>query len=459
MKSDIKQKMMSGSFDRVFTVMPMELSEDKNKTDEFQVPLLNQGRQHKTDLTEVDGYAKFVDTKEASSVAILDGQHRTFAMAEIMAAESSSGWTHDITLTLIFVVPKELSMNTEEHEAFLRCLPGLSKKIAEEKEKSLNTTLIDALETVAKMNSEDIVFLSDFLAKENDNKDQMWNISHRDYQYAEEKETKMLASVEFLYKTLTKSSIFLESFKSRWTGVPDSDYVREFWRKDVERNFLTSQSIKKYFTTEQKLTAHKMFTKILKRSEFIDKIEKDQNSIRVDYRAYCIAQTLEPVFFHQQYKQDMIGYLNVLRGSNLISTHRLMYIATLAYVTSSRIIEGWLNYDPFMEVKIEKFHGLKEDEKQTKMSPRKPLLKKCFFNYIVKSLFQLYSNFEKVQSLSEFNKMDLINDLEQIRSTDAITKLHENHPLNLSLELAALPSKYMENSKREVEKRGKIYTM
>lgn len=292
MRSDIKRKMIKKSFDRTFHVMPMEISNDNSKSDEFQVPLFSQGKHVKSDMSQVDGYAKFVENIEDSSIALLDGQHRAFAMAEVMAAEKRSNWTLDIDVTLIFYIPQKLDMNAEEYDGFLNCMPGLSKKIAEELEKSLNTTLIDALETVAKMDENSIVFLSDFFARKNANDEQIWTMNHKDYQQEEVKEPKMLIAVGFLYKTLSKSSDFLDSFKSKWTKFRDNDFQHEFWRTDVEKYFLTGHFIKQYFTTEHKLLASKMFKKIIKRSDFKDKIEKDQNSIKVDYRAYCIAQTL-----------------------------------------------------------------------------------------------------------------------------------------------------------------------
>lgn len=469
MRSDIKRKMMKKSFDRTFHVMAMEVSNDNSKSEEFQIPLFNQGKHVKSDMNQADGYAKFVENIEDSSIALLDGQHRAFAMAEVMAAEKTSNWTLDIDVTLIFYIPQKLDMNSEEYDGFLNCMPGLSKKIAEELEKSLNTTLIDALETVAKMDENNIVFLSDFFARKNKNDEQIWTMNHKDYQQEEVKEPKMLEAVGFLYKTLSKSSDFLDSFKSKWTKFRDNDFQYEFWRTDVEKYFLTGHFINKYFTTEHKMVASKMFKKIIKRSEFKDKIEKDQNSIRVDYRAYCIAQTLEPVFFHKQYKQDMIKYLGILRGSNLITTHRLMYISTLAYVTASRIVEGWLVYDDFMEGTLENsqcklngitFNGLKKGESvQPKMNKRKPFINKCFFNYIVKSLFGLYSNFEKIKNLQDDDKIWLVSQLKNVRTADGITKTHNDEPLNLSLELAELVSKYEENSKKEKKEKGKIYTI
>lgn len=469
MRNEIKQKMINLSFNRIFHVIPMEVSDGNSKSDEFPVPLYSQGKHIKSDLTQADGYAKFVEDTENSSIALLDGQHRTFAMAEVMAAEARSSWTLDVDVFLIFYIPQKINMNSEEYDEFLNCMPGLSKKIAEEAEKSLNTTLIDAMETVAKMDESNIVFLSDFLGRNNANDEQIWKMAQKDYQQEEERETKMLATVGFLYKTLSKSHDFLDSFKSRWTKFRDDDFQYEFWRTDVDKHFLTNPAIKKYFTTEQKMIASKMFKKIKKRSEFKDKIEKVQNSIGVDYRAYCIAQTLEPVFFHRQYKHDMIQYLGILRGSNLITTHRLMYISTLAYVTASRIVEDWLVYDEFMEGTLENdqcrlkdvtFNGLKKGETpKPQMNIRKPVIKKCFFNYIVKSLFQLYSNFEKIQNLTEENRDWLILQLKNVReSVDAITKNHEDHPLNLSFELAELASKYEENSNKERKERGKIYT-
>ena len=274
MKKVIKEKMLGLYFNKVFHVLPYQKCEENDNGGEeadtnnedgnkpYDIPLYYQGRLMKKDPNEICAKGAWAKFSNKVSIAPLDGQHRIYAIAEIMAAEEDSTWTQTVDVDLICYIPKKIDMTTFEGTKYVRCMRALSKTIEEEQALTLNTTLIDALENVARI--EDVYYLEDFYNTNHPGSDNhrllfaQQNIVWEE----EEKEPRMFRNFEALYRNLAKSATFLEVFRSRWSSFKsDNDFKAFFWRKE-EGFFLGSTECKKYFTTEQKMLPKNMILKL-----------------------------------------------------------------------------------------------------------------------------------------------------------------------------------------------------
>lgn len=372
----------------------------------------------------------------------LDGLHREFAMLDIIACEGEE------KCSLMLDTPFSLSvyypdtndpLNNEDSERFASLMRILSKIIADNANLSLNSTLCDAVSSVACI--ENFNYISDFLLSTKDVQganEQFVRLKFKDQKDECLKNNPLPQTVD-IFKALVKSEDYLTLFKSKWKAKfpKNSDFKEKFW-KAGEGTFSDNSNLKLFFIKSYEIGGH-YFLKNIKNDSPNYAVE-DKKEMGIEYACYSVARAIEPLFYSERLRNDVTSYIDMLTTSGLITIHRLSFMSTLAYEVSNVIVDEFYRYSDFLSGnKDEKDHVLKSADQKLSTKPRRSIAQRILFNVILTKIWGAYSRWAEIYRLEdkelktfEQRLRNLENSIIQQKTSD------QKKPYNLGLDMVDL---------------------
>lgn len=422
------------------------------------VPFYYQGKLFSYEVThrwhkekKADIYGEFIidtenvdiiDTENVEPTVVycpLDGLHREFAMLDIIASDGRDDCKVmlDTPFSLSVYSPATTEpLNNEDSERFAAMMRILSKIIAENANLSLNSTLCDAVSSIACI--EEFAYLSSFLLSTKDieaEKKQIVKLRFKDQKVECLKRNPFIQTVN-MFKALCKSEDFLTLFKSKWKAKykKNSDFKEDFW-KDGEGSFSSNENLKLFFIKSYEMGGHYFLKHITNESP--NYAVEDKKEMGIEYACYSVARAIEPLFFCEDYKDSLIVCIDRLTTSGLITIHRLSFMSTLAYEVSNMIVEEFYRYSDFLSGnKDQTDHVLKFENQRVTTKARKGIAQRILFNFILTKIWYAYSTWRQIFKLED-EKLKLLEerfrDLDDsiIKETTADTK--EKYNLGLDM--------------------------
>lgn len=414
MRSVIKNGLEKNCFQKKIHVVAFSMNKDKKG-----VPFHYQGKLHDFELyksrkekEDMTMYGEFLFDQEridpCDVYSPIDGLHREFAIVDIVASEGRDACKVMLESPMflsIYYPDTDKSLNNDDSENFASMMRILSKIISEELNMSLNSTLCDAVASVGSIDG--FTYITDFLLQEksiegqptqfvklkfSDLKKQFMGCSH------------FHQTVVKMFKALVQSDDFLTFFKSKWKAKfkKDSDFKKDFW-KDEDGFFANNPNLKLFFLTNYDLGGHNFYRHITNDTPNYS-VEDKKKHLGIEFACYAVARAIEPLFFSWYYRNNVLGAIDRLTTSGLITITRLHFMSTVAYEISNLMVDEFYRYSDFTSGNKKKNDLLLKVEGQkisTDTKSRNQIVRRILFNFIMNEMWNGYYCWKKIFQMDE----------------------------------------------------------